>query len=179
MMDFSGSAGLRQAPRETRQQEAFMPVCKCCEKGKCKCAILMRVLGMCIYAVSFFLPAVSEVATPGGDAPTVLRGSRCAWITVVNSLNPQIWHSKYALAILSGWINPLLVLYLFLLIFPVLVWPRRILAGTMVAFLIGTWVFFYIYPLIPLSGHILWAVGILMVLAGELHRQKMAAPAIV
>jgi small-conductance mechanosensitive channel len=176
MMDFSGNAG--------GKMEAFMPSCKCGEEGEskskfgCKCAILMRVLGLCIYAVAFFLPAVSEVAVPGGDAPTVLKGSRCAWITVVNSLNPQIWHSKYALAILSGWINPLLVLYLLLLIFPVLVWPRRIVAGAMVAFLIGTWVFFYIYPLVPQSGHILWAVGVLMVLAGELHRREKAELAV-
>lgn len=155
-----------------------MPGCKCCEKGKCKCAIFMRLLGLCVYAVSFFLPAVREVAGPGGDAPTVLRGSRCAWITVVNSLNPQIWHSKYALAILSGWINPLIVLYLLLLIFPVLVWPRRIVAGAMVAFLIGTWAFFYIYPLVPLAGHILWSVGILMVVAGELMRRKKAELAV-
>lgn len=155
-----------------------MPQCKCSTSGKCKCAILMRVLGLCVYVVSFFLPAVREVAVPGGDAPTVLRGSRCAWITVVNSMNPQIWHSKYALAILSGWINPLMVLYLLLLIFPVLVWPRRIVAGAMVAFLIGTWVFFYIYPLVPLAGHILWAVGILMVVAGELIRRKNVESAI-
>ena len=143
-----------------------------------RAVIFGRILGFCVYLAAFFLPAVREVATPGGDAPDVFLGSRCAWITVVNSLNPQIWHSKYALAVLSGWINPLIVLYLLLLIFPVLVWPRRIVAGAMVAFLIGTWAFFYIYPLVPLAGHILWSVGLLMVVAGELMRRKKAELAV-
>jgi hypothetical protein len=154
-----------------------MSHCSHCEPGKCRCAVwITRVLGFCIYVAAFFLPAVSEVATPGGDPPMVLRGSRCAWITVVNSLNPQIWHSKYSLAILSGWINPLMALYLLLLIFPVLIWPRRIVAVAMLAFLIGTWAFFYIYPLVPLVGHFLWVAGILLILVGEARGREKAEP---
>jgi hypothetical protein len=126
-----------------------------------------RILGLLVFIAAFFLPAVREIATPGGDAPDVFLGSRCAWMTLVNTFSHEIWHSKYFLAVLSGWINPLLLLYLFLLLFPRLFWPRRILAGAIVAFIAGTWVLFAIIPLVPLIGHVLWIAGILLILAGE------------
>jgi len=138
---------------------------------------ISRLVGFGIYVWAFFLPAVREVATPGGDPPDALQGSRCAWITLVNTLNPEMWHSKNFLAVLSGWINPLLVLYLIFLIFPSFVWPRRIAAGAMLAFLAGTWIFFALYPLVPLAGHWLWAGGILLILAGEaVCRKRVETP---
>jgi hypothetical protein len=128
-----------------------------------------RIVGFLVYVAAFFLPAVREVAT-GGDAPDVLQGSRCAWVTLVNSFSHELWHSQNFLAILSGWINPLIVLYLIFLVFPRFKWPRRIVAGLIVLFIVGTWVFFYLYPLVPLAGHFLWIAGILLILAGELRR---------
>jgi hypothetical protein len=79
--------------------------------------IVSRIVGFLVYVAAFFLPAVREAAT-GADTPDVLQGSRCAWITLVNSFSHELWHSQNFLAILSGWINPLLVLYLIFLIFP-------------------------------------------------------------
>jgi len=136
--------------------------------------LIARLLGFCVYVWAFFLPAVREVATPGGDAPEMLKGSRCALFTLINTLKPEMWHSKYFLAVLSGWINPLLVLYLIFLLFPVFRWPRRIVAAIIVAFMIGTWVFFALYPLVPLVGHFLWIAGILMILVGEFFDRKKA-----
>lgn len=136
--------------------------------------LIARLVGLCIYVWAFFLPAVREVATPGGDAPEVLRGSRCAWVTLINTRNPELWHSKDFLAILSGWINPLLVLYLIFLLFPIFRWPRRIVAGIILLFILGTWVLFYTYPLVPLVGHFLWIAGILLILGGELFSRKKA-----
>jgi hypothetical protein len=130
-----------------------------------------RILGLLVFIAAFFLPACREVATPGGDAPDVFLGSRCAWMTLVNTFSHEIWHSKYFLAVLSGWINPLLLLYLFLLLFPKLFWPRRIVAGVIVFFIAGTWVLFAIIPLVPLIGHVLWIAGILLILAGEAMRR--------
>ncbi len=139
-----------------------------------RAVLIGRLVGICIYVWAFFLPAVREVATPGGDAPMVLKGSRCAWVTLINTLNPEMWHSKDFLAVFSGWINPLLVLYLIFLLFPIFRWPRRIAAGVIALFLIGTWVFFTQYPLVPLVGHFLWAAGILLILAGEVFGRKKA-----
>ncbi|MGD0831378.1 MAG: hypothetical protein ABR907_10570 [Terracidiphilus sp.] len=133
---------------------------------------IARLVGVGIYILAFFLPAVREVATPGGDPPDALQGSRCAWVTLVNTFNPEMWRSKDFLAVLSGWINPLLVVYLIFLIFPSFVWPRRIAAGAMLAFLAGTWIFFDLYPLVPLLGHWLWAGGIVLIVAGEFVCRK-------
>jgi len=148
-----------------------------CSAAVRRSVLIGRLVGICIYVWAFFLPACREVATAGGDAPEVLRGSRCAWITLVNTMNPEIWHSKYFLAILSGWINPLVVLYLVFLLFPRFFWPRRIVAGAIVAFIAGTWVFFAIYPLVPLVGHILWIAGIVLIVAGEAMGREKAGPA--
>jgi hypothetical protein len=131
--------------------------------------IAARIVGFLVFVAAFFLPAVREVAT-GGDAPEVLQGSRCAWVTLVNSFSQELWHSQNFLAILSGWINPLMVLYIIFLTFPKFRWPRRIVAGLIVLFVLGTWVFFYLYPLVPLVGHFLWIAGILLILAGEARR---------
>jgi len=132
-----------------------------------RAVLIGRALGFCIYVAAFFLPACRTVATSGGEAPDVLRGSRCAWITLVNTLNPEMWHSTNFLAVLSGWINPLILLYLVLLLFPAMRWPRRIVAGVIVLFIAGTWVFFALFPLVPLVGHVMWIAGILLILAGE------------
>src|ERR1017187_1210646 len=60
-----------------------------------------------------------------------------------------------------------LLLYLVLLIGRNLVWPRRIVATAVVAFMVATWIYFALMPLVPLVGHVLWIVGALMILAGE------------
>ena len=132
-----------------------------------RAVVISRVLGFCVYVAAFFLPACREAATLANTAPDVFRGYNCAWMTLVNTFSAELWHSKYFLAVLSGWINPLILLYLLLLLFPRLLWPRRIVAGTIVLFIAGTWVLFDLVPLVPLIGHILWIAGILLILAGE------------
>ena len=128
---------------------------------------MVRAAGFCLYVVAFFLPACRPVATPGASVPNSYHGWVCAWATLINTFSRDIWHSKDFLAILSGWINPLILLYLVLLIWPRLVWPRRIVAAAVIAFMIATWIYFAIAPLVPLIGHVLWIVGALMILAGE------------
>ena len=138
---------------------------------------ISRILGVFVYIAAFFLPACREAVGPSGDAPTVLQGSRCAWITLINTFSHEIWHSKYFLAVFSGWINPLILLYLVLLIIPALVWPRRLVASLILCFIAATWILFYLIHLVPLVGHFLWIAGILMILAGEAFPQRKAASA--
>jgi len=138
--------------------------------------LIARLVGFCVYVWAFFLPACRQVAAPGGDAPEVYRGYICAGITLVNSFSREMWHSKEFLAILSGWINPLLLLYLVFLLFPRFFWPRRIVAVAILAFMAGTWVFFDLYPMVPLVGHVLWIAGILLILAGEAAGRQKAGP---
>jgi len=105
--------------------------------------------------------------TPGAATPEVYRGWFCAWVTLTNTFSGEQWHSKDFLAILSGWINPLILFYLVFLIRPRLVWTRRIMGGAIVAFMAATWIYFALVPMVPLIGHVLWIAGILMMLAGE------------
>jgi hypothetical protein len=66
------------------------------------------------------------MATPGNGVPDIYKGWLCAWVTVMNSFSREVWHSKEALAILSGWINPLVGFYLLLLIGRKLVGPPSV-----------------------------------------------------
>jgi hypothetical protein len=126
-----------------------------------------RILGFCIYVLAFFLPACREVATAGVTTPDRYKGWFCALITLTNTFSMGVWRSKDCLAILSGWINPLILIYMILLAVPKLVWPRRIVAGAVVAFMIATWIYFALVPMVPLIGHVLWIIGALLILAGE------------
>jgi uncharacterized membrane protein YraQ (UPF0718 family) len=137
----------------------------------------IRLLGYFVFLAAFFLPACRQVATPGADPPDSYRGSFCAWITLINSFNRETWASSGALAILSGWINPLMLAYVAFLFSSRLRTARRIIAGLVALFILCTWVYFYLAPLVPLVGHYLWIAGILMILAGELVSARSAASA--
>jgi hypothetical protein len=126
-----------------------------------------RIAGFCIYVAAFFLPACRQVSTPGVLTPDVYRGWFCAWVTLMNTFSGEVWHSKDFLAILSGWIKPLILFYLVFLIRPRMVWTRRIMGGAIMAFMGATWIYFWLVPLVPLIGHVLWIAGILMMLADE------------
>lgn len=140
-----------------------------------RAVLIARVLGYFVFLAAFFLPAVRQVATPGAGTPEVYKGYFCAWITIINSLNHEFWHSKNALAILSGWINPLMLLYVAGLFSARLRWLRRVIAVLIVIFIVCTWVYFYLFPLVPLIGHAMWIVGILLILAGEPFARKPTA----
>lgn len=124
---------------------------------------VVRVLGYVIYLVAFFLPAIRE---PGHTE--TYKGTFCAWVTLINTMNPEFLKSTNILAIFSGWINPLMIFYVGCLFSAKLGWLRRTIAAVVAAFIACTWVFFYLAPMVPLVGHFLWIAGILMILAGEI-----------
>jgi hypothetical protein len=72
--------------------------------------------------------------------------------------------------ILSGWVNPLVLLYLFFCIWRKFVRTRRVLAVAILICFVATWIFFVKAPMVPLIGHFLWVAGGLMILAGEVGR---------
>jgi hypothetical protein len=133
--------------------------------------LIARLVGFCMYVAAFFLPACREADSLHG-----FKGYECAWITLVNTVSRELWRSVDCLAVLSGWINPLLLLYLIFLLIPSFRWPRRIVALAIVIFIAGTWVFFAHAHLVPLIGHLLWIAGILLILAGEAVEQGKAGP---
>jgi len=131
---------------------------------------IVRVIGYLVFIAAYFLPAVGE---PGHNE--TYKGSFCAWVTLINSFNAEFLKSKYILAIFSGWINPLMLLYIACQFSVKLRWVRRVLAGLIVVFILCTWVFFYLAPMVPLIGHWMWIAGILMILAGELKSKAPSA----
>jgi hypothetical protein len=133
---------------------------------------IARLVGYFVFLAAFFLPACRQVTTPGAGAPEVYKGWFCAWITIVNSLNHEFWQSKDFLAILSGWINPLMLVYVASLFSRKLRVLRRIIAVVVAIFILGTWVYFYLAPLVPLLGHILWVLGIVQILFGEALNER-------
>ena len=129
--------------------------------------LVARILGYFVFLVAFFLPACRQMATPGAGDPDVYKGYFCAWVTLINTLNKDVWRSKEFLAILSGWINPLMLLYVAFVFSPRLRRARRAIAVLVALFLAGTWTYFALAPLTPLIGHFLWVAGIVLIMAGE------------
>lgn len=129
-----------------------------------------RMLGYFIFLVAFFQPACRQVAMPGAGDPDVYKGYFCAWVTLIDTLNGGMWQSRDALAILSGWINPLMLLYVSFMFSRRLRRARRVISILISLFLIGTWIYFYLVPYVPLIGHFLWVAGILLIMAGEVFQ---------
>lgn len=139
----------------------------------------IRVVGFLMYAFAFLLPSVRESVPPGALVPPsqIYKGWFCAFVTLMNTFGQGVWESKDCLAVLSGWINPLILIYLVLQLGHHLVWQRRLVAALIVAFMFLTWTYFVLAPLVPLVGHYLWIVGALMILSGELPGSRPAATA--
>lgn len=133
----------------------------------------MRVVGFGVFVLAFLLPAVRDKAGVGAvlSSPTAYKGWFCAFVTLMNTFSRDVWTSPGGfLAILSGWINPLIVIYLILLIRKNYVWPRRTVALAVIAFMAATWIYFAVAAMVPLIGHVLWIAGALMILSGEIVR---------
>jgi hypothetical protein len=132
-----------------------------------RAALAARVLGYFVFLVAFFLPACREVATAGAGDPGVYKGYFCAWVTLINTFNGGVWRSKDFLAILSGWINPLMLLYVAFVFSSKLRRARRFIGVVIVLFIVCTWIYFFLFPLVPLVGHFLWVAGILLILSSD------------
>ena len=95
--------------------------------------------------------------TAAGNAP----GSRLVLVTL-----PETYQSPFLLAVFGGLINPMIVAYV-ACYKPGFARVRRILSWAIFACMISTWAFFAINQFLPLIGHIMWIVGIALILAGE------------
>jgi len=137
---------------------------------------IVRLAGIAVFVVAFFLPAVRDPHTTSGPVSIPMSGWMCA--TVAISASAGILHlasgttqGKDLLGacclILSGWVNPLVILYLFFCIWRKFVLIRRVLAVAILICFVATWVFFVKAPMVPLIGHFLWVAGALMILVGE------------
>lgn len=126
--------------------------------------------GLALFAVSFLpaIPAVKEKSAPA-TSPGV-PGFTCAMLTLQmpwskdgQNLRRQA-PLQYVSILFSGWINPLfLVTLLLVLIKPR--WRLSILLRYVVTLLfVFCWIVFSEFHLYPRQGHFLWMFGILLAL---------------
>ena len=146
---------------------------------------IVRIVGFVIFVVAFFLPAIQPSDSQGGPGSGPQVGWVCAGFALAPSailLHPsQFLHgaaNKDMTLLFSGWVNPLLLIYLLFSIWRRFVRTRRVLAVAILACLASTWIFFVEVKFIPLIGHYLWVAGILAILAPELMRGAAAQPKI-
>jgi hypothetical protein len=130
---------------------------------------LALLAGIVMFAVSFILPAVSQAGSSSGVPGIVCATNtlRIPWTKDGASLlhqNPV----QYFSLLLSGWINPLFLVSLLL----VLIKPRWIFASLLryavTLMFIACWVVFYQIHLYPRQGYFLWMFGILLALYSNL-----------
>lgn len=135
---------------------------------------IVRFVGFVIFVVAFFLPAIQPSDPQGGPG----AGSQVGWVCAGFALAPsaillhpaQLLHgaaNKDITLLFSGWVNPLLLIYLLFCIWRSFVWTRRVLAVAILACLASAWIFFVKVKFIPLIGHYLWVAGIVAILAPE------------
>jgi hypothetical protein len=136
--------------------------------------LVVRLAGLTLFVVAFFLPAVRGTGSGPGNGP--MDGWMCAYFAGAATggilRNGPAWEGinvpGMMYLILSGWVNPLVGMYLVLCLWPRLVRIRVAMAVAVLLCLSATWAFLAIAKMEPLIGHYLWAGGTLMILAGEL-----------
>lgn len=137
---------------------------------------ILKVVGIVLFVAAFYLPAVRDAHTVTGSGSDPIAGWTCAAVAgsasagILQLFGPG-WQGKEIAGsiclILSGWVNPLVLLYLVFSIWRKFVRIRRALAVAILICFAATWFFLFKTPMIPLIGHFVWVAGTLMILAGE------------
>jgi hypothetical protein len=140
--------------------------------------LICQVVGFCIFVAAFFLPAVRA----GSNSFTLIYGWECARTAtqatpgLFEKPDPDFPYYMTLLLAVSGWINPLILLYMSFSFAPKFFRVRRILAVAILVNMVATWIFFVAFPLIPLIGHFMWIAGALLILAPEVPCFKRKTP---
>jgi hypothetical protein len=137
---------------------------------------ILRILGICVFLVAFVLPACRLTDASGNSVP----GWWCALMSFDfpgHVLHDAITHSgdndsknllEAFLCLMSGCINLMIPVYVWLAFKSRAAWARRRLAAAILVCIVATWGFFLLCPLVPLIGHLLWVLGIFLLLTKEL-----------
>jgi hypothetical protein len=126
-----------------------------------------------LFAVSFMLPAIREVAKPGATAGT-LSGYDCAVLSLM-----QPWGKEglallrsdpvnYVSALLSGWINPVFIIAVLVLLIRPSAGINSVFRVVLPLMFIFCWVVFYKIHYSAYTGYWVWMGGILMAIFSDL-----------
>ena len=127
----------------------------------------LRLIGLCIFAVAFLLPACRD-SSPVFGSRDVYPGWQCAQVALGGTFEIEAYKSSDFLIVLSGWINPLVLIYLAISLTPRFPRTRRAVAAAICLCMVATWIFFALAHFVPLIGHYLWIAGALIILAPEI-----------
>lgn len=145
----------------------------------------LRILGVCLFVVAFFLPACRLVDASGGSFP----GWWCALMAFnfpAGILHDAIKHTstddakglpEALLCLMSACINLMVPVYVLLAFRSRAARTRHGLAAAILLCMVATWGLFFLFPLVPLIGHVLWIAGALFILTKELaepHQPRSA-----
>jgi hypothetical protein len=129
--------------------------------------LLLQILGVVVFAIAFFLPAVNFANSTPGEA---MSGWFCARFALLSVYHSELKGLNEFLVVLSGWINLITVAFLILSLTRKLALLRMILAALLPIFLLATWVFlFFRVHMIVFAGHYLWVIGALLIFSRELE----------
>lgn len=147
-------------------------------------ASICRVVGLCLFVLAFFLPACgSPFVLRHRKSVVVLPGWECAEASL--AATPELFGGAGApdpfwqrsIAAMCGWVNPLILMILFLS-YSRKIWKlRRALAAAAVLCILAVWVEFYVGGFTPLIGHFLWIAGALLVLAPDMLTFRLGTSA--
>jgi hypothetical protein len=137
--------------------------------------LIVRLIGLAAFLGAFAAPAVKSLeSAPAGG---IYFGWTCALVAISTSAGiPHLftsgaWRDKDVIGaiclVLSGWVNPLVLIYLVCSAWKSLVRTRRVLACAILACIGATWAFLAKAQMTPLVGHFLWIGGILSMLSPE------------
>jgi hypothetical protein len=145
-------------------------------------SVICALVGLVLYIAGFFLPAVRFPPDPRPEAqwgPGLVShefpGYICAGVTLLGAA--AFFRHPDAAGIptaLIGWINPLVLLYLFFSISKKLHRTRPFLAGIIAVACLVMWIQLSREHVTLLPGHYLWIAGIALILSAPLADQLSA-----
>ncbi len=127
--------------------------------------------GLCLYAASFFLVAVSGADSRTGSAR--MRGIACAIVALVA---PWAWLDSWGHGVLPvlmpavllvGWVNPMFLAAATLAVRKPTSRALSVLRIAITIFLFLSWIVFQYDNLRPREGFFLWVAGIVLVLYSD------------
>ncbi len=134
--------------------------------------VLFR-LGLGIYVVSFFLMATGDSKGGWTGRTGRLRGYECAYFAVKSPLTSTPFSPDsadyappflYLSILISGLINPVFLGYTTLAFLKRKPRTARVLKFALLSMIPFCWIVFHSLDVYPREGHVLWIIGMLLVL---------------
>jgi hypothetical protein len=138
---------------------------------------ILIFLGLVLFVISFFLIAVREAGATQSDSG--MRGYTCAYVALLSPWGSDGLRTLregpvgYFAVLFSGWINPVFLLTVVVLLIRPSGALAGVLRGVLLVMFLACWIVFYKEHLHPRAGYFLWTAAMLMALFAD----KLLRPA--